>query len=220
LRFVFFRSQSASWPPSTSCRALTRWLARPALAIVVLALARLSSAAQQCPTEPSAGQGFVVERGERQKSDVFRLDQGIVRTVMRYDGTTLLEMTQFEGLFLLDRLDRGRRTRYEPSTDLKALFPMEPGQQASAKFTTESQGQHGRLSVELSVKKAEEMYIGPCKYSVLRIERSESTSAEPARFIDTDLYSPELKLILGREYKDRNGRTELIKYDRIYPIKN
>ena len=216
MRFVFFRSQSASWPPSTSCRALTRWLARPALAIVVLALAGLSSAAQQCPTEPSAGQGFVVERGERQKSDVFRLDQGIVRTVMRYDGATLLEMTQFEGLFLLDRLDRGRRTRYEPSTDLKALFPMKPGQQANAKFTTESQGQHGRLSV----KEAEEMHIGPCKYSVLRIERGESTSAGPARFIDTDLYSPELKLILGREYKDRNGRTELIKYDRIYPIKN
>ncbi len=83
---------------------------------------------------------------------------------MRYDGTTLLEMTQLEGLFLLDRLDRGRRTRYEPSTDLKALFPMKPGQQANAKFTTESQGQHGRLSVELSVKRAEEMYIGPCKY--------------------------------------------------------
>ena len=136
---------------------------------------------------------------------------------MRYDGTTLLEMTQFEGLFLLDRLDRGRRTRHEPSTDLKALFPMKPGQQANTKFTTESQGQ---LSVELSVKKVEETYIGPCKYSVLRIERSESNSAEPARFVDTDLYSPELKLILGREYKDRNGRTELIKYDRIYPIKN
>jgi hypothetical protein len=199
---------------------LTRWPARPALAIVLFALATPSSAAQQCPTEPSAGQGLVVERGERQKSDVFRLDQGVVRTVMRYDGTTLLEMTQFEGLFLLDRLDRGRRTQYEPSTDLKALFPMKPGQQANAKFTTESQGQHGRLSVELSVKKAEEMYIGPCKYSVLRIERSESNGTEPARFIDTDLYSPELKLILGREYKDRNGRTELIKYDRIYPIKN
>jgi len=35
----------------------------------------------------------------------------------------------------------------------------------------------------------------------------------------TDLYSPDLKLVLGREYKKREGQTQLIKFDRVYPIK-
>jgi hypothetical protein len=39
------------------------------------------------------------------------------------------------------------------------------------------------------------------------------------RFIDTDYFSPELKLILAREYRERNGGTNMIKYDRIYPLK-
>jgi hypothetical protein len=144
----------------------------------------------------------------------------MVRTVMRYDGATLLETMQFEGLFQLDRLDRGRRTKYEASTDIKALFPLKPGAHVTARFSSLSDGRRGQLCVELTVKKAEDIYIGSCKYSVLKIERSESYSAEPPRFVDTDYYSSELKLILAREYKDRDGRTELIKYDNIYPIKN
>jgi hypothetical protein len=63
------------------------------------------------------------------------------------------------------------------------------------------------------------LFIGPCKYSVLRIERRESTSAVPPQFVYTEFYSPELKLILAREYKRQNGETLLIKYDRIYPMK-
>jgi hypothetical protein len=209
-----------SFASSTRFRVRLRRLVHVVLAIMALSLAVRSASAQECPTAQSANKGFVVERNERQKSDVFRADQGMVRTVTRYDGATLIETMQYEGLFLLDRLDHGRRTQYQPSTDLKALFPIKPGRQTNAKFTTESQGQHGQLSVELAVKSAEDMYIGPCKYSVLKIERSESFGAEAARFVDTDFYSPELKFILGKEYKDRNGRTELIKYDRIYPIKN
>jgi hypothetical protein len=70
------------------------------LALVAAALlAPRIAAAQDCPTAKTAKHGFVVERNERQKSDVFHDDQGIVRTVMRYDGTTMLETTQFEGLF-------------------------------------------------------------------------------------------------------------------------
>jgi len=186
----------------------------------MVALAPGRAAAQECPTAKSGARGFVVERNEQQKSDVFHGDQSVVRTVMRYDGKTMLETTQFEGLFQLDRLDRGRRTTYEPRSDLKALFPLKPGQQANAKFISQADGSYGRLYVELAVKQAEDMYIGPCKYSVLRIERSESHSAAPPNFAYTEFYSPELKLIVGREYKKPDGRTELIKFDRIYPIKN
>jgi hypothetical protein len=71
----------------------------------------------------------------------------------------------------------------------------------------------------MTVKGADVLYIGPCRYNVLKIERSESRSVDPPRFIDTDYYSPELKLILAREYRERNGGTSMIKYDRIYPLK-
>ncbi|HEY2136877.1 MAG TPA: hypothetical protein VGH49_13375 [Xanthobacteraceae bacterium] len=189
-------------------------------AIVAVVAAPWPAPAQECPTAKTGAGGFVVERNERQKSEVFHGDQGVVRTVMRYDGKTLLETTLYEGLFALDRLDGGRRTKYEPSSDLKALFPLRPGQEANAKFISETDGNYGRLYVELAVKALEDMYIGPCKYSVLRIERSESRSAAPPEFAYTEFYSPELKLIIGREYKKSDGRSELIKFDRIYPIKN
>jgi hypothetical protein len=138
---------------------------------------------------------------------------------MRYNGTMLLETTQFEGLFQLDRLDNGRKSRFDPQTDLKKLFPLKPGRTVSAKFTSESDGRQGQLLVEMAVKSTDVLYVGPCKYAVLKIERSESRSADPPRFIDTDYYSPELKLILAKEYRESNGGTHTIKYDRIYPLK-
>jgi hypothetical protein len=64
------------------------------------------------------------------------------------------------------------------------------------------------------------MYIGSCKYSVLQLERSESSSGAPPRFINTDDYSPVLKLILAKEYRGDNGPGDVIKYDRIYPLKH
>src|SRR5215469_10869351 len=194
-------------------------LACAGLAAAALLAPRSSLAQDDCPTAQTAKSGFVVERNEQQKSEVSRDDKGVIHTVMRYNGTTLLETTQFEGIFSLERLDRGRRTTYEPSEDLKSLFPLKPGQQAHAKFITEHDGQYGRLYVELDVKGTEDLSIGPCKYSVLRIDRRESTSAVPPQFVYTELYSPDLKLILAREYKRQNGDTQLIKYDRIYPLK-
>jgi hypothetical protein len=201
--------------------ALTRYRADLVCAVLAAALLapRPSLAQADCPTAQSAKSGFVVERNERQKSDVFRDDKGLVHTVMRYGGTTLLETTQFEGVFQLNRLDRGQRTTFETSEDLKALFPLKPGQQARAKFISERDGQYGRLYVELDVKAPEDLFIGPCKYSVLRIDRRESTSAVPPQFVYSELYSADLKLIVAREYKRQNGETQLIKYDRIYPMK-
>ena len=32
----------------------------------------------------------------------------------------------------------------------------------------------------------------------------------------TDYYAPDLKLVLGKEYRERDGRNELIKFDKIY----
>jgi hypothetical protein len=196
---------------SLPLRVHPAWLVGAAL----IALAPAFAAAQDCPTAQSGKVGFVVERGDRQKSEIFHGEDGIVRTVMRYNGVMLLETTQHEGLFQLDRLDNGRRMKFEPQTDLKKLFPLKAGRKVGAKFISESNGQQGSLSVEMEVKGTEALYVGPCKYNVLKIERS----AEPPRFVYTDYYSPELKLVLAKEYRENNGGTHIIKYDRIYPLK-
>jgi hypothetical protein len=179
-------------------RARLAWLC----AAVFSALASSLAAAEDC----------------LQKTEVFHVDEGMVRTVMRYNGTTLLETIQHEGLFQLDRLDRGVRTKYEPQTDLKRLFPLKPGRTAKAEFKTESNGRGGTLSVELAIKAMDVLWIGPCKYTVLKIDRTEAYNGGPPRFVDTDYYSPELRLILGKGWPDRDG-THTEKYDRIYSLR-
>src|SRR5262249_16474598 len=69
---------------------------------------------------------------------------------------------------------------------------------------------------EMAVQGFEHLYIGPCKYSVLKIERSETRSANPPRFVYREYYSPLLKLTLAKEYRYADGRTQIIKFDRIY----
>ena len=193
-----------------------RWLAGGAICALASAPA---AAAQDCPTAASGKTGFVVERGDQQKSEVFHVGDGAIRTVMRYNGTTVLETTQHEGLFQLDRLDNGRRAKFEPQSDLKKLFPLRPGRNVGAKFISENNGRQVTLTVDLTVRGADVLYIGPCKYNVLKIERSESRTADPPPFVDTDYYSPDLKLILAREYRENNGGTHTVKYDRIYSLK-
>jgi len=51
---------------------------------------------------------------------------------------------------------------------------------------------------------------------VLKIERSETRSADPPRFVYSEYYSPILKLSLAKEYRYPNGQSQLIKFDRIY----
>jgi hypothetical protein len=184
------------------------------LAVIVALFLCGAAAAQDCPTAQSGKLGFVVER-QGFKTEVFHVDGGIVRTVLRGGDTVLLETTQQGGLFQLDRLDRGRRTKYEPQSDLKKLFPLKPGRSVEARFATESDGQRGTLWVKLDVKGTDSLYIGPCKYEVLKIERSESRTSAPPAFVDTDYYSPELKLVLAKEYRGNGSGTQMVKFDRI-----
>jgi hypothetical protein len=186
--------------------------------IVLLMFGPLSAMGQECPTAQSGQRGFVVERGDQQKTEVFHDEGGIVRTITRYGGQPVLETTQYEGLFQLDRLDNGRRTRFQAKSELKQLFPLEPGQKVSAAFLWESDGRTGQLRVDIAVKREDALYIGPCKYAVLIIERSESRSTEPPKFVDTDYYSQELKLILAKEYRYTDAPAQLIKFDRIYSL--
>jgi hypothetical protein len=187
-----------------------------AIASAAVPIAVRTTAAQDCPTAESATRGFVVERQERSKTEVLFAEPPIVRTIMRFDGKTLLETTQFQGLFELDRLDRGRRAVFRPKTDLAALFPLKAGKMATVEFEVEGAGRSSTSAIRISVKGTDALYIGSCKYSVFKIERSESQAGSPFGFRGTDYYSPDLKLIIAKEYKDSDTRTTMIKYDRIY----
>jgi hypothetical protein len=173
--------------------------------------------AQSCPDARASKTGFVVERGERSRTEVLH-DGPIVRTILRYGGKALLETTQYEGLFDLDRLDRGRRIVFKPKSDLAKLFPLKPSQRATAEFDIEeAAGTAKKRTVVLLVKGQDELYLGACKYKVLKIERSQTQTSEPPSFLNVDYYAPELKLVIAKEYKESGGRTNLIKFDKIYP---
>jgi hypothetical protein len=198
-----------------------RCLARTIMVTGVALVTSSPAFAQSCPTARNGKTGFVVERGDNQKSEIFHADGGIVRTVMRYAGTTQLETTQFEGIFQLDRLDRGRRMTIKPQTELARLFPLKAGRDVLAKFDyVDASGRATPGAVSLVVKSSDPIFIGPCKYSVLKIDRSESRGEGAVRYLYTDYYAPELKLILMKEYRDPDGKSRFVKYDRIYPLGN
>jgi hypothetical protein len=190
------------------------------LQMALLLMLSASAVADDCPTAKSGKDGFVVERGERSSTDVYHTENSVVRTVMRSGGEALLETSQFEGLLQLDRIDRGRRTTFRPKSDLSTIFPLKPGQQATAAFEyQDANGSTAIATVGLNVKERDKLFIGPCRYDVLKIERSESRGETPLRLINVDYYAPELKLVIAKEYKEKDGRSTLIKFDRIHPIK-
>jgi hypothetical protein len=178
-----------------------------------------AQAEEDCPDAQSASKGFVVERGERSKTEVLHAGPSDVRTVLRYDGRTLLEVTLFQGLFELDRLDRGKRTAYRPKSDLAKTFPPAPGKKITAVFEEAEGERKGNLrTFVLDVRKEPDtLYLGACKYKILRIDRSQLDDKSKPIFMYTDYYAPDLKLIVGKEYRESDGRTTLKKFDKIYP---
>jgi hypothetical protein len=172
--------------------------------------------ADDCPSTATTKGSFVVERGPDSKTEVFSGNGPIVRSVLRYRGQTVLETTQHEGIFELDRLDRGRRFVLKPKTDLAKFFPLKEKQKIDAEF--DLQQDDGKLTTSrahLNVIGIDTLYIGPCKYDILKIEREE-TRAGARFFSNVDYYAPALKYIVAKEYRERDGRTKLIKFDKIY----
>ena len=51
---------------------------------------------------------------------------------------------------------------------------------------------------------------------MFQIERSEARGDGAPRFVNNDYYSPDLKMVIAKEYKKAGGATNWIKYDRIY----
>src|SRR5262249_39606525 len=177
------------------------------------------AAPQECPPTSPEPRNFIVERN-RYTVEVISVDDRIVRTIYRSpNGQTLLETTEFEGLFELERIDRGRRSVYRPISDLAKLFPLKPKQKLTAEFESSDPPPTVKGKIVLQVQRSDALFIGSCKYPVFVIDRMVDWVGKPPAFIRTDYYAPDLKLVIAKEFKERNGATTLNKFDRIYPAK-
>jgi len=172
--------------------------------------------ADDCPGANALSSSFVVERGDRSKVSISHLADGIVRTIYRVGSYTALETSEFQGLFPLERIDRGRRTTFQPKVDLKTFFPLRVGRNITATFDAEEAGKTFLVTLALVVRKTDTLYIGNCKYAVFQIEKSEGRGGQTPIFINNDYYAENLKLIIAKEYKERGGATTWVKYDKIY----
>ena len=108
---------------------------------------------------------------------------------------------------------------FKPKTNLARLFPLKTKQHVTAGFDVAMEGGTEKVrTVELLILDQGELYVGGCKYKILKIERRQSRSNGSPNFTNIDYYAPDLKLVIAKEYKEANGRTSLIKFDKIYPI--
>jgi hypothetical protein len=189
-----------------------------AAAMIWLILEPAAHAADDCPTAVTGRGTFIVERGEQSKTEVVFGDGAVVGATFRYRGKTYLETKQYEGLIQLERVDKGRRTVFKPNDDLAKLFPLKPKQQISVLLEAREDGAEPIVTtISLKMTGADSLAIGTCKYDVLKFERIETGSNKNTDPV-VEYYAPELKFVVAKEYRERDGRTTLIKFDRIYSV--
>jgi hypothetical protein len=176
-------------------------------------------AAEDCPTAQTVSRGsVVVERGSTPKT-VQHIDDTLVHTVWRSDSNVVLESTQYQGLFDLERLNGENRSTFRPKTDLAVFFPLRIGEEIKVEFeVTHSFGQVAVTNdnVLLVVKSADTLDIGPCKYDVLTNERSWAPVGVPPQHQYVEFYSPLLKLVVAKAFKNADGTITRTQYDWIY----
>lgn len=172
--------------------------------------------AAECPSSQNPKQGFRVSIGSSATSEVYRLDTGDTRAVERFKGGAIAEKTYYQGLIHTEQLDNGRRTTFTPKSSLKTLFSLKVGQRHQVAFDVQTaNGQKSELYAEYKVVGKDQITIGGCRYDVFKVEHSNGNRKEQMHFIDTEWYSPDLRMILAREYKRTNGDTIIRKYDAI-----
>jgi hypothetical protein len=184
--------------------------------LLILPAETAPGAVENCPDAKSARRPFIVDRGQEWRLAVVHVDDTTVSTILRSRGTTILETVEFQGLFQLDRIDRGKRKVFRPKGDLKSFFPIKVGKKIVAEFDAEESGKTSSTKIELIVRKADTLHIGACKYAVFQIQRSESHAGGALQFFNYDYYSPDLKIVVAKEYKNAGRANTWIKYERIY----
>lgn len=180
-----------------------------------------AAAGGECPTSQKPEQVYRVGVSNSSMSEVYRLNTGETRVVARFVDGSLLEQTFYQGLIRIENIDRGRRTAYKPSRDLADVFPLKVGKTYLVDFNVETpDGKKQVLHTKYEVTGKDQIFIGPCRYDVLKIAHSNSFGNGPLQFIDVDWYAPEIKATVAREYKSGNGQSVLRKYDAISVVEN
>jgi hypothetical protein len=170
-------------------------------------------AANDCPSALNGKGSYILEQGANSKTEVFYGPGATIRTEFRLRDRKLLETTLYEGLFELQRIDRGLKAESKPRVDLGKFFPLKPKQKIDATFDLVSDGQAPKTrSVKLDYVGLQDFKIGDCTYGVVKFQRDETWPAVS----NIDYYAPELKLVVAKEYPEKNGRRTIVGYARIY----
>jgi hypothetical protein len=189
-------------------------------ATVCLGLSASSAAraTDQCPAALTGRGAYVLERGGSSKTEVTFGDDAMIGAVTRVQDRALLELREYQGLIQLERIDRSHRTMFKPESDLAKLFPLRPRQQIEIWLEASEEGVPPTVvAISLRMVGVDNLAIGGCNYDVLKFERTESRSGRTSEAV-TDYYAPELRFVIAKEYRERDGRSTLIKYDRIYSV--
>ena len=187
------------------------------LEVTLFVMLPVCAATAECPSSKLPTQGYILGLGGS-KSEIYRLNSGETRVVTRYKTGDVVEQTLYQGLIRIEHLDRGKRLKFEPKTDLNHIFPLKMGQLHPVEFDTEANGQKRVLRSEFKVVGQDKIIVGPCQFDVLKVEHRNRFGDGPLLFINTDWYAPDIKMILAREYNESNARTSIRKYDSIFVI--
>ena len=183
---------------------------------VVLVCTFTPAFAQDCPSAKHGKTGFAVERTGSSATEVYHLDNGQTRTIGRFIGNLTLEVTHHEGLFQLERIDRGKRSIMKPQSDLPPAKAFKPGATVEVSFDQTADGAPASVRrVQLKVVGQDKLGIGPCTYDVLKIEERVAYGDAAFGAVGVNYWSPELKLILARSSTGPGSSGALHKFDKI-----
>jgi hypothetical protein len=189
---------------------------RIAFATFVLLYCLHPAIAQDCPTAKHGKIGFAVERTGSSATEIYHLDKGQTRTVGRFVTGDVLEVTHHEGLFQLERIDRGKRSVMTPQSDLPPASVLKVGATIEVSFDqVAAAGQKSVRRVQLKVVGQDKLGIGSCTYDVFKIEERFAQGDAAYGPAGLNYYSPELKLILARSSTGPSGSGALHKFDKI-----
>ena len=119
------------------------------------------------------------------KTEVFYGDGAIIRTaICIIGGQRVLETTQYEGLFQLDRVDRAaRRIVYKPKSDLAKLFPLKPKQKIDVLFDIDAKPAAAPNSVSIKLDRHRHRHVSPSAPANTTFSRSIVTKPIAARLV-------------------------------------
>lgn len=181
------------------------------LPAIVILLA--STAALACPVVGSQA-SITLERSD--STTEINLKPPLTISDTRFRSGATVKATYYQGLIELDRVQRDLTLVVRPKTPLDSFFPIKPN--STFRFDSES-GEDGkemrRTTTELTVLGARRFAIGDCILNVWLIERRVPGLHNEMRLDLTYYYSSDFKFIVAREYPARNGRLDIVTYNRV-----